>query len=167
MSELWISAKCGESDPTTGFGSCPTVGNMYDKLIPSGIYGVFGETSEITGAEHLAKLKAATPEVGDKWMKAWQEYQDVIERHKVDDLSESQPTKGSIAGSLTTIEEKALGNLEKIGRTCKFIDVLKSAKTPTKGPGLYFMDPSSASAESACLMSPAGQVINVFPTGQG
>ena len=25
--------KCGESDTTTGLGSCPTVGNMYDKLI--------------------------------------------------------------------------------------------------------------------------------------
>ena len=35
----------------------------------------------------------------------------------LDDLSESQPTKGNIEGGLTTIEEKALGNLEKIGRT--------------------------------------------------
>ena len=55
ISELWVSTKCGESDTTTGLASCPTVGNMYDKLIPRGIYGVFGETSEITGAEHLAK----------------------------------------------------------------------------------------------------------------
>ena len=53
ISDLWVSTKCGESDTTTGLASCPTVGNMYDKLIPKGIYGVFGETSEITGAEHL------------------------------------------------------------------------------------------------------------------
>eukprot|EP01031_Cornospumella_fuschlensis_P052004 gene52004-63583_t len=39
ISELWISTKCGESDTTTGLSSCPTVGNMYDKLIPHGIYG--------------------------------------------------------------------------------------------------------------------------------
>lgn len=50
ISDLWVSTKCGESDTTTGLASCPTVGNMYDKLIPKGIYGVFGETSEITGA---------------------------------------------------------------------------------------------------------------------
>ncbi|KGF66796.1 D-galactarate dehydratase, partial [Hoeflea sp. BAL378] len=25
ISELWISTKCGESDTTTGLGSCPTV----------------------------------------------------------------------------------------------------------------------------------------------
>ncbi len=34
ISELWVSTKCGESDTTTGLASCPTVGNMYDKLIP-------------------------------------------------------------------------------------------------------------------------------------
>lgn len=168
ISDLWVSTKCGESDTTTGLASCPTVGNMYDKLIPKGIYGIFGETSEITGAEHLAKARAATPEIGEKWMKTWQAYEDeVIQAHKTDDLSDSQPTKGNIAGGLTTIEEKALGNLEKIGRTCKYIDVLEPAEAPAKGPGLYYMDTSSAAAECLTLMAAAGYVVHTFPTGQG
>ena len=113
---------------------------MYDKLIPKGIYGCFGETSEITGAEHIARNRAANAKIGDKRMKTFQAYQaEVIEAHKVDDLSESQPTKGNIAGGLTTIEEKALGNLEKIGRKCRYIDVLEPAQTPAAGPGLYYM----------------------------
>src|SRR3974390_252315 len=74
INDLWVSTKCGESDTTTGLASCPTVGNMYDKLIPNRIYGVFGETSEITGAEHLCKARAATPEVGEKWYKVWKAY---------------------------------------------------------------------------------------------
>ena len=165
---LWVSTKCGESDTTTGLASCPTVGNMYDKLIPKGIYGVFGETSEITGAEHLAKARATSPEIGEKWMKTWQAYEDdVIQAHKTDDLSESQPTKGNIAGGLTTIEEKALGNLEKIGRTCKYIDVLEPAEAPARGPGLYYMDTSSAAAECVTLMAAGGYVVHTFPTGQG
>ena len=168
VSELWVSAKCGESDTTTGLASCPTVGNMYDKLIPKGVYGVFGETSEITGAEDLARARAINKAVGDKWYKVWQAYQnDVIEAHKTDDLSESQPTKGNIAGGLTTIEEKALGNLEKIGRECRYIDVLEPAEAPAKGPGLYFMDTSSAAAECVTLMAAAGYVVHCFPTGQG
>jgi (2R)-sulfolactate sulfo-lyase subunit beta len=168
MSELWVSTKCGESDTTTGLSSCPTVGNMYDKLIPLGIYGVFGETSEITGAEHLAKERAATSEVAEKWYKMWKAYQDdVIEAHKTDDLSDSQPTKGNIAGGLTTIEEKALGNLEKIGRKSKFIDALEPAEAPAKGPGLYYMDTSSAAAECVTLMAAGGYVVHTFPTGQG
>ncbi len=168
LSELWISAKCGESDTTTGLASCPTVGNMYDKLIPKGVYGVFGETTEITGAEHLCKARAANSEIGEKWYRVWKAYQDeVVEPYKTNDLSESQPTKGNIAGGLTTIEEKALGNLEKIGRECRYIDVLQPAEAPAKGPGLYFMDTSSAAAECVTLMAAAGYAVHCFPTGQG
>ena len=168
VGELWVSTKCGESDTTTGLSSCPTVGNMYDKLIPHGIHGCFGETSEITGAEHLCKDRAASPEVAEKWYGIWKAYQDdVIEAHKTDDLSDSQPTKGNIAGGLTTIEEKALGNLEKIGRECRYIDALQPAEAPAKGPGLYFMDTSSAAAECITLMAAGGYVVHTFPTGQG
>ncbi len=168
IGDLWVSTKCGESDTTTGLGSCPTVGSMYDKLIPEGIHGVFGETSEITGAEHICKARAASPEIGEKFMATFQAYQDeVIEPYKTSDLSESQPTKGNIEGGLTTIEEKALGNLEKIGKQCTYIDVLEPAEAPAKGPGLYFMDTSSAAAECVTLMAAAGYVVHTFPTGQG
>jgi (2R)-sulfolactate sulfo-lyase subunit beta len=168
ISDLWVSTKCGESDTTTGLGSCPTVGSMYDKLIPEGIHGVFGETSEITGAEHICKARAASPEIAEKFMATFQAYQDeVIEPHKTSDLSDSQPTKGNIEGGLTTIEEKALGNLEKIGRQCRYIDVLEPAEAPANGPGLYYMDTSSAAAECVTLMAAAGYVVHTFPTGQG
>jgi hypothetical protein len=77
-------------------------------------------------------------------------YQDVINRHKTTDLSESQPTKGNIAGGLTTIEEKALGNIQKIGKKCTVDGVLDKAEMPTH-PGLWFMDSSSAAAEMVTL----------------
>ena len=60
-------------------------------------------------------------------MATWQAYMDeVIEPHKTSDLSESQLTAGNLEGGLTTIEEKAFGNLEKIGKH-KYIDVLAPA----------------------------------------
>ena len=168
LTDVWIAAKCGESDTTTGLASCPTVGNMYDKLVPLGLYGCFGETSELTGAEHLAADRAVSPEIAAKFMKTWTAYQkDVIEAHKTSDLSDSQPTKGNIAGGLTTIEEKALGNLEKIGKQTKFIDVLEPAEAPARGAGLYFMDTSSAAAECCTLQAAAGYALHIFPTGQG
>jgi (2R)-sulfolactate sulfo-lyase subunit beta len=168
LTDLWVSTKCGESDTTTGLSSCPTVGNMYDKLIPHGLYGCFGETSEITGAEHICEKRAANPEAAAKFMEIFKAYQDdVIFAHQTDDLSDSQPTKGNILGGLTTIEEKALGNLEKIGRTSTYIDALDAAEAPEKGRGLYYMDTSSAAAECVTLMAAAGYVIHTFPTGQG
>ena len=41
------------------------------------------------------------------------------------------------------------------------------AEAPEKGPGLYFMDSSSAAAECVTLMAAGGYVIHTFPTGQG
>ena len=99
-------------------------------------------------------------------MRVFDRYQEVINRHKTSDLSDSQPTKGNIAGGLTTIEEKALGNIQKIGRKCVVDGVLDKAETPG-GPGLWFMDSSSAAAEMVTLCAAAGFVVHFFPTGQG
>jgi (2R)-sulfolactate sulfo-lyase subunit beta len=168
LSELWISTKCGESDTTSGLASCPTVGNLIDKMDGLGATTCFGETSELTGAEKICASRAATPEAAEKFMKTWQAYMDeVIEPNKTSDLSDSQPTKGNIAGGLTTIEEKAFGNLQKIGKKARFIDVLEPGEEPKKGAGLYFMDTSSAAAECVTLQAAAGFVVHLFPTGQG
>jgi (2R)-sulfolactate sulfo-lyase subunit beta len=167
LEELWIAAKCGESDTTSGLASNPTVGNLMDKLEPEGSYLCFGETSELTGAEMVCADRAATPEVRQKFIDTWSRYNDMIERHKTSDLSDSQPTAGNIAGGLTTIEEKAFGNLQKIGKNSRYIDVLEPAQAPTKGPGLYFMDTSSAAAECNTLQAAAGFALHIFTTGQG
>ena len=167
LSDLWISVKCGESDTTSGLGSNPTVGNLMDKLNPLGVHLCFGETSELTGAEQVCATRAANEEAKAKFLKTWNDYNDFILENKTNDLSESQPTKGNIAGGLTTIEEKAFGNLQKIGHKTNFIDVLEPAEEPTKGPGLYFMDTSSAAAECVTLQAAAGFTVHLFPTGQG
>ncbi len=166
LADLWVSTKCGESDTTSGCGSNPTVGNAFDKLYPLGATMVFGETTEITGGEHLVAERCRTPEIRERFMYMFNRYQEVVERHKTSDLSESQPTKGNIAGGLTTIEEKALGNIQKIGRDCLIDGVLDKAETPD-GPGLWFMDSSSAAAEMVTLCAAAGFVVHFFPTGQG
>lgn len=167
LSDLWISVKCGESDTTSGLGSNPTVGNLMDKLDPLGVHLCFGETSELTGAEQVCATRAANEEAKAKFLKTWNDYNNFILENKTNDLSESQPTKGNIAGGLTTIEEKAFGNLQKIGHKTNFIDVLEPAEEPTKGPGLYFMDTSSAAAECVTLQAAAGFTVHLFPTGQG
>src|SRR5260370_17095741 len=89
-----------------------------------------------------------------------------MEAKKPSDLADREPTKGNIAGGLTTIEEKALGNLEKIGKQIQFIDVLQPAEAPARGAGLYFMDTSSAAAECCTLQAAAGYALHIFPPRQ-
>lgn len=167
ISDLWIATKCGESDTTSGLAANPTVGNAFDKLHEMNATLCFGETTEITGAEHVCASRAASPEVAEKFMKVFNDYQDLIASSKDGNLLESQPSKGNIHGGLSTIEEKAYGNLEKIGKKTVYIDVLEPAESPAKGPGLYFMDTSSAAAECLTLQAAAGYVLHCFPTGQG
>ncbi|SOZ20042.1 D-galactarate dehydratase / Altronate hydrolase [Cupriavidus taiwanensis] len=166
IGELWVSTKCGESDTTSGCGANPTVGNAFDKLHPLGTTLVFGETSELTGGEHIVAARCANDDVRHQFMAMFERYQGMIDRWKTSDLSESQPTKGNIAGGLTTIEEKALGNIQKIGKKCTVDGVLDKAEAPTH-PGLWFMDSSSAAAEMVTLCAAAGYVVHFFPTGQG
>lgn len=166
VKELMVSCKCGESDTTSGIAANPTVGNAFDKLYENGNTLMFGETSEITGGEHLVAQRCRTPEIAAQFMKMWSDYNDFIIANKTNDLSDSQPTKGNILGGLTTIEEKALGNIQKIGKKCMVDGCLIPAEAP-RGPGLWFMDSSSAAAEMVTLVSAAGAVVHFFPTGQG
>jgi len=166
LSEIWVSTKCGESDTTSGLASNPTVGNVFEKLVGMGGTCSFGETSEITGAEDGVEKRAANPEAAKQFRFLFDRYAKMIDDNKTDDLSGSQPTKGNIAGGLTTIEEKAFGNVQKIGKTINYVGALDKAVAPT-GPGLWYMDSSSAAAEAVTLWAAAGFVAHLFPTGQG
>jgi (2R)-sulfolactate sulfo-lyase subunit beta len=166
LDELWVSTKCGESDTTSGCGSNPTVGNAFDKLYAAGCTLVFGETTELTGGEQIVAARCRDEKVRADFMRVFDRYQEVINRHKTTDLMDSQPTKGNIAGGLTTIEEKALGNIQKIGRKCIVDGVIDKGEAPA-GPGLWFMDSSSAAAEMVTLCAASGFVVHFFPTGQG
>ena len=166
ISELWVSTKCGESDTTSGIATNPTVGNAYDKLYEKGNTLLFGETTELTGGEHLVLERCINDEVRKDFQFYFDRYAKVVDDNKTNDLSDSQPTKGNIEGGLTTIEEKALGNIQKIGTKPPVVGCLEKAVEPT-GPGLWFQDSSSAAAEQVTLCAASGFVVHFFPTGQG
>ncbi len=163
-SEIMMSIKCGESDTTSGLASCPTTAEVVDRWIDAGGTVLFGETSELTGGERFIAQRCVDDVVRKKFQSLFDHYLERIEREGANLLG-SQPTQGNIAGGLSTIEEKAMGNIAKTG-THPVVDALGPAEPPTK-QGLNFMDTSSAAAECVTLMAAAGAVIHLFPTGQG
>jgi (2R)-sulfolactate sulfo-lyase subunit beta len=163
-SELLMSIKCGESDTTSGLGANPATAQAVDRHVAAGGTVIFGETTELTGGEHLIAARCATDEVRKKFQAFFDEYAAMVDRTGANLLG-SQPTQGNIRGGLSTIEEKALGNIEKTG-TSPVVDALGPAERPTR-PGLNFMDTSCAAAEFITLTAAAGAVIHLFPTGQG
>lgn len=166
LSELIVSAKCGESDTTTGCASNPAVGRVFDHLNALGATLLFGETSELTGGEQIVAQRCVNEKVRRKFLATYEAYNADILRHKTNDLLESNPTLGNIRGGISTIEEKALGALTKIGRQSKIVGVLNTAERPP-GPGLWFMDSSGAGAEMVTACAAAGAVVHLFTTGQG
>lgn len=168
ISSIVMSIKCGESDTTSGLASNPAVGVVVDRMVDQGATVMFGETSELTGAEDIVADRMATPELREKFMKIYKEYVDIIEREGVDLLG-SQPTQGNIKGGISTIEEKALGNIQKLGHrkvncVLDYLDPLNKSKD---GGTLCFVNTSSAGAEAVTLFAAKGSVIHLFTTGQG
>ncbi|MCX7826485.1 MAG: UxaA family hydrolase [Verrucomicrobiae bacterium] len=164
VKDLWMSSKCGESDTTSGLAANPTCGRVFERLDAAGATLIFGETTEVTGGEDIIMSHCINKKVAADFKRCFDDYQRLIKSQGVDLLG-SQPTEGNIRGGLTTIEEKAMGNIQKMGR-CRIQSVLPPAVEP-KGPGLHFMDSSSAAAEMVTLCAAAGSVVHFFPTGQG
>ena len=164
VSSLVVSTKCGESDTTSGLASNPTVGVTYDMLVDEGATVIFGETSELTGAEHHIARKIPDPSLRKKFQKIFDDYQTEITSRGANLLG-SQPTEGNIKGGLSTIEEKAFGNVQKAG-TRPVTGVLDYAEEP-KNKGLNYMNTSSAAAEAVTLFAASGAVVHIFTTGQG
>jgi (2R)-sulfolactate sulfo-lyase subunit beta len=162
--EVMLSIKCGESDTTSGLGSCPTTSQAVDRTVAANGTVLFGETTELTGGEHLIAARCVDDAVRAKFQGFFDDYLETIVAQGVDLLG-SQPTQGNIRGGLSTIEEKAMGNIAKTG-SVPVVDALEPAVAPTR-QGLNFMDTSSAAAECITLMAAAGAVIHIFPTGQG
>ncbi|MBS3737249.1 UxaA family hydrolase [Candidatus Bipolaricaulota bacterium] len=164
LEEMTFSSKCGESDTTTGLASNPAVGAVVDRLVEKGSTFIIGETSEVTGAEHIIADQAVNDEVKQDFLDMFDEYMEEIEYHG-GDIHGSQPTQGNIAGGLSTLEEKGLGNIEKAGNA-PIQSVLDYAEGPS-GPGLHFMKSSSAAAEMVTLCAAGGSAAHLFTTGQG
>jgi (2R)-sulfolactate sulfo-lyase subunit beta len=164
VSDLVVSIKCGASDTTSGIASNPVVGVAATKVVDLGGTLIFGETTELAGGEHIIAERAANDAVRSRFLKMFNDYISFAKAQGVDIMG-SQPTQENIAGGLSTIEEKALGNIQKVpDRPVQ--GALEEGEAP-QGKGLYFMDSSSSAQEQVTLCAAAGAAVHLFSTGQG
>ncbi len=164
ISELVLGLKCGASDTTSGVSSNPVIGYVTDRLIDAGATVVFGETTEIIGAEQVLARRARTPEVAQRIYEIVQSMEARAKSVGVD-MRGSQPTPGNIAGGLSSIEEKSLGAIIKSG-TRPIEGVLAYDEKP-HGKGLFLKDTPGREAEVLTAMAIAGAQAMLFSTGRG
>ncbi len=164
IADLTIGIKCGGSGTVSAIASNPATGVASDLLIENGGKVIFSETAELIGAEHVLARRASSREVGKKLISCVNRMKKEIADYGVDILG-SEPTKGNIAGGLTTIEEKSLGAIIKGGST-PLVDVLEYGEKPSSS-GLYFMDGTTQASQLFLGMFAAGAQIQVFSFGGG
>ncbi len=161
---LCLGVKCGYSDTTSGLAGNPAVGYLYDKVAAAGGTAMFGETTEIIGAEQTLARRAATPEVGQAILEAARVQE---ERAKAtgQDIRSVNPVPANIKGGLSSLEEKSLGAIHKAG-TAQIQGILKYAERPAK-KGLYFVDNWMGHLSIFAGYAASGANLVIFQLGGG
>jgi altronate dehydratase large subunit len=162
---LRLGIKCGASDPTSGLSANPSVGKAVDYLIDSGGSAVFGETTEVVGAEHILSLRCKDKATTEKFLDFVRTLEERV-KQSGSDMRGGNPSEGNIAAGLTTIEEKSLGAMVKTG-SMPIQDVFQYGECPPVGKGLFFVDSPGREPEILAALAAAGCQIILFSTGIG
>jgi altronate dehydratase large subunit len=163
-SALTIGLECGGSDATSGMAANPAMGAFSDLLVAEGARVILAETSELLGAEHILINRASDRAIGQRLLQTMDECERRL-KATGEDFMGKQPSPGNVRGGITTVEEKALGDVLK-GGTTPVVDVLAYGQMPTR-PGLSFMDTPGNDPSSVTGLVAAGSQIVVFTTGRG
>jgi altronate dehydratase large subunit len=162
--ELVLGLKCGASDPTSGLAANPSLGKAVDRLIQLNGTVIFGETTEVVGAEHLLAKRAKDEEVAAKLLSLVRRLEERV-RASGSDIRGGNPSAGNIAGGITTLEEKSLGSIVKSGSGV--IEDVYEYGERRQGRGLFFVDSPGREPEIVAGLAAAGSQIIAFATGLG
>jgi len=165
LGKLIFGFNCGTSDVTSGLAHNRCVGWVCDRVIEAGGRALGAETTEMFGGETLIRNKAKTPEIAEKILGFIKAMEQRILACGVD-LRGSQPTGDNIAGGLSTIEEKALGAMQKWGNKT-IVGALEYAERIGDESGLWIMDTPGHGGESITGIAAAGSQVMSFSTGGG
>ena len=161
---LSIGVKCGYSDPTSGIAGNPAVGYLYDRLVEAGGVAMFGETTELIGAELAMAKRCVDDDVARRLLKAVEQIENLA-KASGQDIRSVNPVPSNIAAGITTLEEKSLGAVHKAG-TAPIQGVLKYAERPA-GRGLYFVDNWMGHLSIFLGYAAAGAQLVIFQLGGG
>jgi altronate dehydratase large subunit len=164
IGKLSLGVKCGASDPTSGMVGNPVVGYLFDRIVDAGGTAMFGETTELIGAEQIVAARAVNEKVAGDILAAVR----FIEERALatgEDIRTMNPVPENIAAGISSLEEKSLGAIYKAGHH-PIQGVLKYAERPS-GTGLYLVDNWMGPSSIFPGYAAAGAQLTIFQYGGG
>ena len=131
--ELIIGAKCGGSDFTSGIAGNAVIGKFFENLTAAGGTAMMEEIAEAVGLRDHLVSRAVNVDVARDVALTYDKTMEFCRR-----LGRYSISPGNFVGGLTTIEEKSMGAVVKMGG-CRIEGVLKIAQRP-KHPGFWLLD---------------------------
>ena len=164
LSDIVFGTKCGGSDWTTTAVSNPAIGMVSDLIVKNGGSSFLGETNGLTGGQDLVLARARSQTVCDDILTMLRAIyaRSLAVGHR---LEEGNPSPGNKAGGITTLKEKALGNVLKSG-SAPVEGVLQLGKKKKK-KGLYVVDNPGLDPLSLIGLTCSGANLLVYSTGRG
>lgn len=132
-SDLVIGAKCGGSDYTSGIVGNTVIGSLFEQLTRAGGTAMMEEVAEAVGLRDHLISRAVNADVARDISLTYDKTMEFCRR-----LGHYSISPGNFVGGLTTIEEKSIGAVVKMGN-CSIEGVLKIAQKPAH-PGFWLLD---------------------------
>ena len=162
-SELTVGLKCGGSDGLSGITANPLLGAFCDRLCAEGGSAILTEVPEMFGAETILMERCRDEAVFRKCAALINDFKAYLMSHG--QPIHENPSPGNREGGLTTLEEKALGCIQK-GGSAEVADVLAYGEIRhTKG--LNLLESPGNDLVSATALAAAGAQLVLFSTGRG
>jgi altronate dehydratase large subunit len=162
LADLTVALECGGSDASSATCANPAIGRFVDKLITAGGTAIVSETAEFIGSEPVILAQSKSPDTAQAILTCLAA-EEAMMRADGTDYRGVNPTSENIEAGLSTLVEKTMGAVCKIG-TSKFSGCLAFAENPVR-PGLYFMDTPFFSPVSLSGMVLSGAQVTLFAMG--
>lgn len=161
LSDLVLALECGGSDASSAVVANPAIGSCTDRVIAAGGTAIVSETAEFIGAEAIVRARCRNDQLSaaiERRIAAAAERFALYDR-----TSAVNPTEENIEAGLTTLVEKSMGAVCKIG-TSRIEGLLEFGERPPR-KGLHFMDTPFFSPASMTGMVLAGAQVVIFGMG--
>ena len=163
VSELRIGLKCGGSDGFSGITANPLVGAFSDWLVAQGGTSVLTEVPEMFGAETILMNRCRTEGLFKQTVSMINNFKDYFLSHG-EPVGEN-PSPGNKAGGISTLEDKALGCVQKCGKAP--VSGVMEYGDRLQHKGLNLLSAPGNDLVAATALAACGCHLVLFTTGRG